>query len=637
MRRSIVGARKHFLLLLASISSWAALFVSLTEGRTTPISMSRAWALALVTALAALLVLQGLYAMVSLRLSRSSRPALPAVALLLSVAFLGAAYLSDDAFHFLSVNPIPRTLALASPLVLWIACQEATLVWNLGGWQWMRGWLCKEPSAPLLLFAAFATLYVFTAGGHLYTPDESSMFFVTQNLAERGSIAIPRDEPAIARGLAPFWYSKYGLVPSLLALPSYGLSKIVGLEADPPSPAFPIPNAAPPLIDLLVNPLAAAATCALLYSLARHLGFRPVTSLAVVAAYGLGSSAWVYSKTFLSQPVASLFLICAAYLILRTTHPGWRSYLLAGLCLGLAIGTRVELALLAAPLAVPLITRLRRDPSREVGGIVLFLLCISAIVATTVGWYNYAKTGSVFATGYGAQQSLAGFSREPWLGLFGTFFSPGFGLFLYNPLTLLGIVSLPLLATRRRMEAYVFGGFMLLATLLYGSFGDWFAGFTWANRYMVVFLPYALLPSAMLLEHPWRSKVSLLLWGVAAALGFCINFLAVLFDFNNGWLDLWSRGANIDLILWDPRFSPILAHLRLLHDFFYTGAKLDLYVYYKAGAPALIAIFLFVALAILAARAALLERGNVPEIRGRVPSPGSLPSPSPGGPMRAEG
>jgi hypothetical protein len=80
----------------------------------------------------------------------------------------------------------------------------------------------------------------------------------------------------------------------------------------------------------------------------------------------------------------------------------------------------------------------------------------------------------------------------------------------------------------------------------------------------------------------------------------------VLFDFNNGWLALWDRRANLDLILWDPHYSLIGAHFGLLRDFLFTGAKLDLYLYYKLGAPSLVICLLAVtALATLALRSAL--------------------------------
>lgn len=615
-----MGVAPRVVLLTACILSWAGLFLSLEMGRTTLSTLSGAWLIALFGATAALLLWAILFSLALRGISRlpfawvAALLPVSMLPLLLSLPLLVGIYLSDDAFHFLTANPIPRSLALWTLPLLTLVWQEALLLWRMPTRGPVVALLSKRHAAPLLLFSGFAVLYLFTAGGHLYSPDENVMFAVTRNLAERGSVAIPHEGTSTPDG-ASVWYSKYGLVPSLLALPPYWISKLVGLEPDPPSPAFPIPNGAYPLVDLMVNPLATAATCSLLYCLARRLGFRSSTSLVVVLAYGLGTSAWVYSKTFFNQPPTVLFLLGGLYLLMRGERPSIPSWALAGVSLGLAVGCRVEVIALAVPLALPLAYRLTRFPRRTGIGLpdmwqalrllIAFAVSLAATLGATVGWYNYAKTGSIFMTGHGTQGTLAGLSSEPWVGLFGTFFSPGFGLLVYNPLVTLGLFSLPLLGRKWRAEALALGGLIALSVLLYGSFEEWFGGFTWGNRYLMLILPFAVLPVAVLLEPPHRSRVSILLVGGAAVLGGGINLLAVLFDFNSGWLNLWDHRANLGLILWDPGFSPILAHLRLLHDYLYTGAKLDLYIFYKLGLPSLLAfLVLFTGLATLVIRAA---------------------------------
>jgi len=147
--------------------------------------------------------------------------------------------------------------------------------------------------------------------------------------------------------------------------------------------------------------------------------------------------------------------------------------------------------------------------------------------------------------------------------------------------------------------------FLILGIAFYGSFGDWKGGFTWGNRYLVVMLPFAVLPVGTLLESGRFRGLGYMAIAVAAIAGFFITFSAVIFDFNSGWLDLWEHEARERLIMWNPSYSPILAHTRLFHDFLYTGAKLDLYIYYKLGFPSLLVFLLmFTAALTLAARAA---------------------------------
>ncbi len=597
--------------------SWSLLFASLELGRTTPTTISRVWLATLLASGIALLAWHSLFVTLFYRVSRLpmsesiAKASTATIALLLSLPFLVAIYQSDVAFHFFFMNPIPKAMVSWTPLLAMLAHEEASLVWNAkldGG---VAKWLHKRFSIQILLFATFACLYVFSAGGHLYTPDETGMYQATEKFAEMVPITAlngggkPHDD-----GTQP-GYSKYGLVPSFLGIPPYWLSKLVGPEPDPPSAAFPIPNGAYPLVDLLVNPLITAATCAILFGLARLLGLGPFPSLAVVLLYGLTTSAWVYAKTFISQPPTTFFLLSAVYLLLGP-KPSVPAYALAGLSLGLAVGSRAEVLLLAAPLVIPILHTIRRAPTLALKTLTVFVVIFVGLVAVTLGWYDWLKTGSIFATGHGSQGTLAGFfAPKPYIGLMGTLISPGFGVLLYNPTVLLGWLSLPLLGRSRPREMVFIVAMLALALAFYGSFSDWIGGFTWGNRYLVVTLPLALIPIGALLQEYWGKLSTRLVVTGTAIVSFCITFLAVVFDWNSGWLDLWGHHARQHLITWDPHYSPILAHLRLLHDFFYTGAKLDLYIYYKLGVPSLLFfLLLFVALLTLTVRTVSESQGG---------------------------
>ena len=603
----------HAALLLFCITVWTFLVTSLSLSRTSPLTMSRAWVAVCLSTEAVwlcwcLLLVLALIRLASLSLNNGLwLTATSCIPLALSAPFLASIYVSDPAFHFLFTYQIPKNLVIWTPATVAIISQVALLVRYVSHLKLFESWLKKRFATHALLFVAFACLYVFTAGGHLYSPDESTMFFVTQNIVERGSVTIPRDEYAIAAGQPPFWYSKYGLIPSLLAVPPYWLSKLLGIEAAPPSIAFPIPNGAPPLIGLLVNPLITACTCVVLYATLRAIGFRSITSLTVTASYGIASSAWVYSKTFFSQSPAALFLLVATYLLIQFKQPRNRHYILAGVSMGIAAGCRAEWVILSAPLIINLFYSTQKNRGYSYRLIVYYIVSFMITTYLTVGSYNYVKTGSVFLTGHGSQGTLAGFSSEPYIGIFGSLFSSGFGLFLYNPTALIGVCYLPILARRNRSIAYSIGGLFFLSLAFYGSFGDWFGGFTWANRYFVVLLPLLAIPVAELLELPLRNPASLAFFACASILGFFINLLAVLFDFNNGWLDLWGHRANLDLIIWNPNYSPIVAHLRLLNEFLYTGAKLDLFLFWKYGVPCLILFLLLLTiLTTLTVRSAVL-------------------------------
>lgn len=303
---------------LAGILSWAALYVSVEKGRTTPLTVSLPWLtlFLLISALSvAWLALYWFLLALSSGKNRQSlltRTSLAATLLLLSVPCLIAVYGSDNLNHYLLMKPVARLWLSCAPFATRMASELAAFVWVIRLPASFVSWLRQAKSVPILLFVAFACLYLFSSGGHLYSPDEKGMYQVTESIV-RGSLATwHRDGiPSVVDGKR-LW-DAYGLVPSLIAAPLYWTSGLLGVQLDPPSAAFPIPNVAYPLVDLLVSPLATAATCALLYAVARQLGFRVVTSLILVMAYGLGTSTWVYSKTFFGQPTAALFLLASTY------------------------------------------------------------------------------------------------------------------------------------------------------------------------------------------------------------------------------------------------------------------------------------------------------------------------------------
>ena len=67
------------------------------------------------------------------------------------------------------------------------------------------------------------------------------------------------------------------------------------------------------------------------------------------------------------------------------------------------------------------------------------------------------------------------------------------------------------------------------------------------------------------------------LWGVG------VSALGVLFDYQRGWRDLWDVGAKPEQILWDPHFSIVGAHLRLLRQWGNGLIGPDLYLVHKLG------------------------------------------------------
>jgi hypothetical protein len=394
-------------------------------------------------------------------------------------------------------------------------------------------------------------LMVASGGGHLYTPDEWIIYAASAGLVNHGVPAAFPDEPYPLHHVSgpsrmdpateqTAWvYSKYGVLPTLLAAPLYAMARMTGPGPGLPVAAFPYGNRALPLVPLLLNPLLTAATAALLYAVARRLGY--ARHAALVAA---------------------------------------------GASLGVAVATRYEVALLGAPLAIWALLAPPAGTSRARGA-GAFLLGITLVVVPLVFGANWIKTGSPFSAGYGGEGGLGSLAEKPWYGWFGLLLSPGCGLVSYTPLMALGIVGLIWLWEDAPRPAIVTGGIVFLALGYYGSLNTWCGSTTWGPRYLVTVGPFLALPLASLWQRvTWggRNPFVWLTGGALFAWSAATNALAVLVDFNRGWQDHWANDLTHLEVTWLPYFTGITTHTRLLREWLMDGrGGLDLYLWHQFG------------------------------------------------------
>jgi len=142
--------------------------------------------------------------------------------------------------------------------------------------------------------------------------------------------------------------------------------------------------------------------------------------------------------------------------------------------------------------------------------------------------YNYARFGNVLDTGY-LRDSTAAFGPVS-RGLVGFVASPGRSLFLFAPVTALGLAAFPALWRRDRATAVLLGGTVVILTLFYASNLYWDADRSYGPRYLVPLLPFLCLPLAPWFDLPptsaWRRLLLavVLLSVLAQAPGVLVDF-----------------------------------------------------------------------------------------------------------------
>jgi hypothetical protein len=191
-----------------------------------------------------------------------------------------------------------------------------------------------------------AVVYLWTAPGRIQFPDDEIVFQTAASLWDDGDLTIPgiarrtgepRDRPTGSFG----WetgrdgqrYGFFGHGLSLVAVPAYALASATA-ELVPPTWAHAVRSDHfvfhrrerrgdwTRLVVSLTNCVVTAMTAWLLTLWVAALGFLRRTALWTGLAYAFGTSAWAYSRTFLSEPLSGLCLVAAAYCVTRWPRGG---------------------------------------------------------------------------------------------------------------------------------------------------------------------------------------------------------------------------------------------------------------------------------------------------------------------------
>ena len=422
----------------------------------------------------------------------------------------------------------------------------------------------KPLTLPLVLavFLSLVSVYLLTFSGEFHSIDEVSLFAVTENLVKHGTFETNQMrwsagwKPAQNRvGVDGDYYSKKGIGQSLAAAPLYWL----GLR---------LPSVGLVQIVMLTNVLITALTGALLVIVLLELGFGTAEGTVVALAYGLGTMAWPYAKTFFSAPLTTLSILAAFYWLVsmgRKSLPELRA-LLAGLALGIAVSTRLSNLVLIPGFFAYLVVAARRGPgtTRRVRRLAIsFALSVTAILLF-VAAYNAVRFGTPWDAGYTPAESFSAFLPRS---LAGFLLSPGRSLFVYSPILLLALAGLPFFWRQHRPETLLIGWITATYLLVYGSWFMWWGGWGWGPRFLVPLVPFLILPLAWVagnfVRWPRPAQAAALL---VTLISVGVQVPGVAVDFNQYLANLLAQGVGAEETIFNLRYWPVWGHLALLRE-----------------------------------------------------------------------
>ncbi|GAB4531353.1 MAG: hypothetical protein Kow0063_10520 [Anaerolineae bacterium] len=410
------------------------------------------------------------------------------------------------------------------------------------------------------LFLFLFSVYLLTYSPRFHSSDGLAVFATAESLVRRGEWDADQIRwMGLGQGIfGPdgHLYVRKGVGMSLLALPLVWLGMIV-----------PVWGAA--TTTLLFNALATSATGVLLLLYVRELGYDDWVALVAALVFGLATPAWPYAKTFFSDPLSGLCLIGAALALWRFRSRGHAVHALwAGLALSVAVAARYASAALL-PLYGLLLIRYQISKSQKAGskarGWQVWIAFGVPLLITAIGiaYYNFARYGDPFNTGYLPEESFSGV----WLqGIAGLLVSPGRGLFLYAPVLVISLLAIPTFFRRNRSQAALAGAIIVAHLLLYGKWFMWHGGYAWGPRFMIPTLPFFVVGMAPAIERArqsvwWRTGLVALavLSGLIQLLGLSVHFELFQTRLLDSGLPLFAPITFFAL-----RYSPLLGQFQFL-------------------------------------------------------------------------
>jgi len=417
----------------------------------------------------------------------------------------------------------------------------------------------------IALFVGVLAIYVAVLRGRIEAYDTEAMLSVTKNLVDHGSLTTVGSGWVLGPVSTP--YAPYGIGVSILAVPAYLISKVTG--------HFPV-------VVSLIAPVITAFCVVCIYRIARSLRWRPLQGVASALAFGLLSMAVWYTVELFSEPGVTLCVLVMVLGLIRWSQGSRWAALWVGLAAACALQLRsdslftVWIMLVAAPFFVPW------KDIRSRRTVATVFVPMAASVGVLI-WYNEIRYKKPIVSSYGPG---GGFSTPLWHGLRGLLFSPGKSMFVFNPLTILGVVGLVLLffypGVRNRPMAVLMAIAVVPRVLFFAKWGVWDAGSVWGPRFLlpsVAVLSVAIVP---VFQATDPRRVTGVMMRVAFAFlaivaGF-VNFLSVRLPLGE-WLSIisdptWrarlgihgleSAAAQANAIDFSVRYSPIWGYVTIL-------------------------------------------------------------------------
>jgi hypothetical protein len=414
------------------------------------------------------------------------------------------------------------------------------------------------------VFLFFASLYVATTSGHIYTIDSYLDYQVAKSMGTRGELAIPHLMMSV-EGRGGRYYSKLGVGQSLADLPLFWTGAAVA-SAFPHARIFDVyagpvniphdgrlvsaepqdlirisdTDGARVFFTVLTNALLTAVVCLLFWELLRAFGLSRRGALWGAALLAFGTPFWIYARDGFAEPLFAACLL-GAFLILsdrgRLGRPAW--LVAAGLASAVGILARASFLPIAVIAGLYLLIA-SRGASAGLRRVLWYALgCLPGAIA--LGVLDLWRFGGLTMTGYHTAFDR-GFSTPLARGLFWNLASPYRSIFIYAPAVAIFAFAIREFLRQHRREAALLIAIAAYIFILYSAWWAWHGGWCWGPRFLLPAIPLLLLPGLVAARtRRWLVIAA----AVLGAVGFAVQLSGLLINYTAAY-DYWIKIKKLD-------------------------------------------------------------------------------------------
>jgi len=364
-------------------------------------------------------------------------------------------------------------------------------------------------------------------------------------------------------------------------------------------------------LELFYAPFFSAFSAAIFFLVCLEHKFTRQNSIILSFVLAFSTMIWAYSTTSLNV-VPTMFFILLGYLFFKKFRRLNQNkfLLLCSASFAFAFLIREDAILFIVPVGLFLIANILKRNLK-----IYTLLLYSVPLLFSYGIHRLVKPGDSPLRHIIPEDTLNSLTQQPGVEIaafilsnpsnilaasFGLLFAPGLGLFIFAPILLTVFFSFPDFFRKNKSECLLLSSFLVLNVIYHADMTSWHGLVAWGPRYLLMVVPFLLIPLGASLEKR-NKKFMLLLILTLGALGVLFNLAYVVQDIH--WF-LWSVpgshtglfGLHVlgnfdyyihDVVIWTFQFSQLTHSISMM----FTALQHDIYLLHVFGTSAYLVIF----------------------------------------------